>query len=120
MKKSSNRQLSKYDRRIEQHIHENQTHLDEMNTHLKNLKLISTTESIPTKIPMKMNTDTQKGLEHLRQLASNPSELEHIQTLTNDPNLIKEIQKFANQKPFIEQLRNLQQTTIGEKSKIID
>ena len=111
MKKSSNRQLAKYDRRIEQHIHDNQTHLDEMSMHLKNFKLISSTESTPTKIPMRINTDTQKALEHLRQLASNPSALEHIQTLANNPNLIKEIQKFANQKPLMEQLRSLQQQT---------
>jgi ankyrin repeat protein len=115
MKKSSNRQLTKYYRRLEQHIHDNQTHLDEMNMHLKNLKLISSTESTPTKMPMRINTDTQKALEHLRQLASNPSALEHIQTLANHPNLIKEIQKFANQKPFMEQLRILQQQTTTEK-----
>jgi hypothetical protein len=117
MKKSSNRQLAKYDRRIEQHIHDNQTHLDEMNMHLKNLKLLSSTESTPTKIPMRINTDTQKALEHLRQLASNPSALEHIQTLANNPNLIKEIQKFANQKPFMEQLRTLQQQTTAAAEK---
>jgi len=90
--------------------------------HLKNLKLISSTttsstESTPTKIPMRINTDPQKALEHLRQLASNPSALERIQTLANNPDLIKEIQKIANQKPFIEQLRTLQQTTTVEKSK---
>ena len=69
---------------------------------------------------MRINTDTQKALEHLRQLASNPSALERIQTLANNPNLIKEIQKIANQKPFIDQLRSLtpnslQQTTTAEK-----
>jgi ankyrin repeat protein len=119
IKKTINRQLPKYDRRLEQHIHDNQTHLDEMNTHLKNLKLISSsssTETTPTKIPMRINTDTQKGLEHLRQLASNPSALERIQTLANNPNLIKEIQKIANQKPFIEQLRTLQQTSVNSDS----
>jgi len=125
LKKSSNRQLLKYDRRVEQHIHDNQTHLDEMNMHLKNLKLLSTTDSTTTttttttKTPMRINTDTQKGLEHLRQLASNPSTLEQIQTLSNNPNIIKEIEKFAIQKPFMEQLRTLQQTTTttttGEK-----
>ncbi|UJR25974.1 hypothetical protein I4U23_007322 [Adineta vaga] len=122
IKKSFNRQLSKYDRRVEQHVHDNQSHLDEMNMHLKNLKLISSTtgttsstESTPTKIPMRINTDTQKALEHLRQLASNPSALERIQTLANNPDLIKEIQKIANQKPFIEQLRSLQQTSNVEK-----
>ena len=119
IKKTINRQLSKYDRRLEQHMHDNQTHLDEMNMHLKNLKLISSSssnESTPTKIPMRINTDPQKGLEHLRQLASNPSKLERIQTLANNPNLIKEIQKFANQKPFIEQLRTLQQTSVNSDS----
>ncbi|CAF1545430.1 unnamed protein product, partial [Adineta steineri] len=45
IKKSLNRQLSKYDRRLEQHVHDNQTHLDEMNMHLKNLKLISSTST---------------------------------------------------------------------------
>jgi ankyrin repeat protein len=120
IKKSSNRQLFKYDRRIEQHVNDNQTHLDEMNMHLKNLKLISSTETTTTtttKIPMRINTDTQKGLEHLRQLASNPSTLEKIQTLYNDPNIIKKIQKFANKNPFMEQLRTLQQTTV-EKSNM--
>jgi len=90
-----------------------------MNLHLEDLKLIPSIESTSTKIPMRINTDTQKALEHLRQLANNPSTLEQIQTLANNPNLIEEIQKFANQKPFMEQLRTLQQTkTTGEKSKI--
>lgn len=114
IKKSFSRQLSKHDRRIEHCANENQTHLEEMNIHLKNLKLISSTsstESTPTKTSMRINTDTQKALEHLRQLASVPSALERIQTLANNPNLIKEIQKIANQKPFIDQLRTLQQTT---------
>ncbi|CAF4370321.1 unnamed protein product, partial [Adineta steineri] len=83
IKKSFNRQLTKFDRRLEQHLHDNQTHLDEMNLHLKNLKLLSppppssssTTEcltiSSPTKTPMHINTDTQKALEHLRELANN-------------------------------------------------
>ncbi|CAF3112247.1 unnamed protein product, partial [Rotaria sp. Silwood2] len=82
----------------------------------------STTEcltiSSPTKTPMHINTDTQKALEHLRELANNPSELERIQTLANNPNLIHEIKKIANQS-FIDQLKtlppfapaNLQQTT---------
>ena len=92
-----------------------------MNTQLKNLKLISSTsiESTQTKIPMCINTDPKKALEHLRQLASYPSALEQIQTLANNPNLIKEIEKFTNQKPFIEQLRMLQKATTIEKSKII-
>jgi len=86
-----------------------------MNLHLKNLKLLSplppsSTESLtissPTKIPMRINTDTQKALEHLRELASNPSELERIQTLSNNPNLIQEIRKIANQS-FIDQLKTL-------------
>jgi hypothetical protein len=108
IKKSFNRQLSKFDRRLEQHLHDNQTHFDEMNLHLKNLKLISpsSNECLTTKIPMRINTDTQKALEHLRELASNPSELERIQTLTNDPNLIHEIKKIANQS-FIDQLKTL-------------
>ncbi|CAF4969565.1 unnamed protein product, partial [Rotaria socialis] len=99
-----------------------------MNLHLKNLKLLSPsspssteclTTSSPTKIPMRINTDTQKALEHLRELASNPSELERIQTLVNNPNLMQEIKKVANES-FNEQLRtlppfmpaNLQQATI--------
>jgi len=115
IKKSFNRQLTKFDRRLEQHLHDNQTHLDEMNLHLKNLKLLSPlppssteclTISSPTKIPMRINTDTQKALEHLRELASNPSELERIQTLSNNPNLIQEIRKIANQS-FIDQLKTL-------------
>jgi hypothetical protein len=86
-----------------------------MNLHLKNLKLLSPlppssteclTISSPTKIPMRINTDTQKALEHLRELASNPSELERIQTLSNNPNLIQEIRKIANQS-FIDQLKTL-------------
>ncbi|CAF3550465.1 unnamed protein product [Rotaria socialis] len=119
IKKSFNRQISKYDRRLEHYINENQSHFDEMNIHLKNLKLISSsssTESTPTKTPMRINTDPKKALEHLRQLASYPSALERIQTLANNPNLMKEIQKFANQKPFIEQLKTLQQTTTVEKT----
>lgn len=112
IKKSSNRQFAKYDRRVEQHVQENQTHLEEMNTHLKNLQLMSSNETTTTtKNPMRINTDTQKALEHLRQLASNPSALEHIQTLANNPNLIKEIQRYANQKPFLEQFKTLQSTT---------
>jgi hypothetical protein len=55
---------------------------------------------------MRINTDTQKALEHLRELASNPSELERIQTLANNPNLIQEIKKFANQS-FSDQLKTL-------------
>ncbi|CAF4683532.1 unnamed protein product, partial [Rotaria sp. Silwood2] len=53
-----------------------------MNLHLKNLKLLSPSSNeclttlSPTKTPMHINTDTQKALEHLRGLASNPSELE--------------------------------------------
>ncbi|CAF5207900.1 unnamed protein product, partial [Rotaria magnacalcarata] len=128
IKKSFNRQVSKFDRRLEQNLHENQTHIDQMNLHLKNLKLLSPsssssteclTTSSPTKIPMRINTDTQKALEHLRELASNPSELERIQTLVNNPNLMQEIKKVANES-FNEQLRtlppftpaNLQQATI--------
>ena len=115
-KKSFHRQLSKFDRRLEQHLHDNQTHLDEMNVHLKTLKLLSpdalpSSETLnsmasPTKIPMRINTDPQKALEHLRELASNPSALERIQTLANNPNLIQEIKKIANQS-FIDQLRTL-------------
>ena len=120
IKKSTNRQFTKYDRRLEQHVQENQTHLEEMNMHLKNLQLMSSTETSTNKTPMRINTDTQKALEHLRQLASNPSALEHIQTLANNPNLIREIQKFANQKPFIEQFKTLQSTTttIPEKKAL--
>jgi hypothetical protein len=55
---------------------------------------------------MHINTDTQKALEHLRELASNPSELERIQTLANNPNLIQEIKKIANQS-FSDQLKTL-------------
>jgi hypothetical protein len=86
-----------------------------MNLHLKNLKLLSPSSSSssneccltsPTKIPMHINTDTQKALEHLRELASNPSELERIQTLANNPNLIQEIKKIANQS-FSDQLKTL-------------
>ena len=117
IKKSSNRQFAKYDRRVEQHVQENQTHLEEMNMHLKNLQLMSSNETTTNKNPMRINTDTQKALEHLRQLASNPSALEHIQTLANNPNLIKEIQRYANQKPFIEQFKTLQLTT--EKKGLI-
>ncbi|CAF0855296.1 unnamed protein product, partial [Didymodactylos carnosus] len=62
--------------------------------------------SNPNKIPMQINTDTQKALEHLRELASNPSALERIQTLANNPNFIQEIKKIANQS-FIDQLRTL-------------
>ncbi|UJR22944.1 hypothetical protein I4U23_025971 [Adineta vaga] len=118
-KKSFNRQLTKFDRRLEQHLHVNQTHLDEMNLHFTNLKLLSSTQpssslsstdcltvSSPTKLPMRINTDTQKALEHLRELASNPSALEQIQTLTNNPNLMHQIKKIANQS-FIEQLKTL-------------
>ncbi|CAF3555455.1 unnamed protein product [Rotaria sp. Silwood1] len=124
IKKSFNRQLSKFDRRLEQNLHDNQTHIDQMNLHLKSLKLLSpsSTECLttlsPTKTPMRINTDTQKALEHLRVLANNPSELERIQTLSNNPNLVQEIKKVANES-FNEQLRtlppftpaNLQQTT---------
>ncbi|CAF4616810.1 unnamed protein product, partial [Rotaria sp. Silwood2] len=111
-KKTFNRQLSKFDRRLEQNLHDNQTHIDQMNLHLKNLKLLSPSSNeclttlSPTKTPMHINTDTQKALEHLRGLASNPSELERLQTLTNNPNLIQEIKKVANQS-FNEQLRTL-------------
>ena len=85
-----------------------------MNLHLKNLKLVSPSLSstecltVPnsTKIPMHINTDTQKALEHLRELASNPSELEHMQKLSNNPNLIQEIKKVANES-FNEKLRTL-------------
>lgn len=111
IKKSSNRQFAKYDRRVEQHVQENQTHLEEMNMHLKNLQLMSSNETTTNKNPMRINTDTQKALEHLRQLASNPSALEHVLTLANNPNIIKEIQRYANQKPFIEQFKTLQSTT---------
>jgi hypothetical protein len=137
IKKSFNRQLSKFDRRLEQNLHDNQTHLDEMNLHLKNLKLLSpslpsssneclTTISSPTKLPMRINTDTQKALEHLRELASNPSALERIQTLANNPNLIQEIKKIANQS-FNDQLRtlppftpaNLQQITNDSSNELL-
>jgi hypothetical protein len=108
MKKSSHRQLSKFDRRLEQHLHENQTHIDDMNTHFKDLQLLSLNDvsTNSMKMPMRINTDTQKALEHLRELASNPSALERIQTLANNPNLIQEIKKIANQS-FNEQLRTL-------------
>jgi hypothetical protein len=113
IKKTFNRQSSKNDRRLEQHLHDNQIHLDEMNLHLKNLKLISPLSSSineslisPTKIPMHINTDTQKALEHLRELANNPSELERIQTLKNDPNIIQDIKKVVNQS-FNDELKTL-------------
>ncbi|CAF1355808.1 unnamed protein product [Adineta ricciae] len=120
-KKSFNRQLTKFDRRLEQHLHDNQANLDEMNLHFTNLKLLSSTQSptssplsssdcltvsSPSKMSMHINTDTQKALEHLRELASNPSALEQIQTLTNNPNLMHQIKKIANQS-FIEQLKTL-------------
>lgn len=112
IKKSFNRQSTKNDRRLEQHLHDNQMHLDQMNQHLKNLKLLSPSSTSneclpsPTKMPMHINTDTQKALEHLRELANNPSEIERIQTLANNPNLIQEIRKVANQS-FSEQLKTL-------------
>jgi hypothetical protein len=81
-----------------------------MNLHLKNLKLLSSTSNecliSPTKISMHINTDTQKALEHLRELANNPSDIERIQTLANNPNLIQEIRKVANQS-FCDQLKTL-------------
>ena len=111
IKKSFNRQSNKNDRRLEQNLHDKQTHLDEMNLYLKNLKLVSPTSSnecpiSPTKMPMHINTDTQKALEHLRELANNPSDIERIQTLANHPNLIHEIRKVANQS-FSDQLKTL-------------
>ena len=81
-----------------------------MNLQLKNLKLLSPTSAdcltSPTKLSMCINTDTQKALEHLRELANNPSELEHVQTLKNHPNLIQKIKKVANQS-FSDQLKAL-------------
>jgi hypothetical protein len=83
-----------------------------MNLHLKNLKLLSSSTSSnecsisPTKMSMHINTDTQKALEHLRELANNPSDIERIQTLANNPNLIQEIRKVANQS-FCDQLKTL-------------
>jgi len=113
IKKTFNRQSSKNDRRLEQHLHDNQIHLDEMNLHLKNLKLLSPLSSSineslisSTKIPMHINTDTQKALEHLRGLASNPSDPERIQTLTNDPNVVQDIRKVPNQS-FNDELKTL-------------
>jgi hypothetical protein len=111
IKKSFNRQSNKNDRRLEQNLNDKQTHLDEMNLHLKNLKLLSPTSSnecpiSPTKMSMHINTDTQKALEHLRELANNPSDIERIQTLANNPNLIQEIRKVANQS-FSDQLKAL-------------
>ena len=114
MKKSFNRQSTKNDRRLEQNLHDNQMHLNQMNQHLKNLKLLSSSPTStsnecltsPTKMPMHINTDTQKALEHLRELANNPSEIERIQTLANNPNLMQEIRKVANQS-FSDQLKTL-------------
>ena len=121
IKKSLHRQISKSDRRLEQHIHENQNHLQEINQHFKNLQLLSSaTDATTTKIPMRINTDTQKALEHLRQLASNPSALERIQTLANNPNLIKEIQKIASQKPSMEQLRSLKAVNSQQKTAVVE
>lgn len=119
IKKSFNRQsATKNERHLEQNLHENQLHLDQMNPHLKNLTSLSppptssssttTNECLtsPTKISMHINTDTQKALEHLRELANNPVEMERIQTLANNPNLIQEIRKVANQS-FSDQLKTL-------------
>jgi hypothetical protein len=112
MKKSFNRQSIKNDRRLEQHLQDNQTHLEEMNLQLKNLKLLppssSTNECLtsPTKISMRINTDTQKALEHLRDLANNPSEVERMQTMKNNPSLVQDIKKMPNQS-FSDQLKTL-------------
>lgn len=104
-KKPFHRHLSKCDRRLEKHLHENHAHLDEMNLQLKNLQTISPNDT-PMKMPMCINTDKQKAFEHLRELASNPSTRERIKTLSTNPNLIHEIKKIANQS-FSEQLRTL-------------
>ena len=101
VKKSFNRHLYKFDRRREA-----SEHFDETNLQSKNLQHLNKSNSTGYKSSMRINTDTKKALEHLRELASNPSTLERIQTLANHPNLIQEIKKIANQS-FTEQLRTL-------------
>lgn len=105
LKKSFHRHLPKVDRRFEQRSTENCDQVEQINVDLRKLNLFSTNDQT-NKSTMRINTDTQKALEHLRELANHPSTLEKIQILANHPNLIQEIKKFDNPS-FTEQLRTL-------------
>jgi len=98
LKRSFHRTTLKSNRRIEQ-----------IETQMKNFKFLPTTtvnddcQTNATKISMCINTDTQKALEHLRELVNHPSNLE---LKTNHPDLVQKIKKVANQS-FSEQLKSL-------------